>query len=494
MLWPRKSTNAGQTGEKVNVNPLVIHQGTCLDFVSAGQTGITRTIKPWIHQGNRIEISIMLRRCSCSIFVQVVVGLMLGILCGLVLPEFSTQLKPLGDGFIKLIRMLIGLIVFCVVVTGISGAGDLKKVGRIGLKSVIYFEVFTTVALLIGLIMAFSTGIGQGANIHLDQLSSAGLNELADKGQHIKSTSQFLMDVVPNSVIGAFAENNVLQVLLFSVLFGSALNLVGEAASGITRLINELSHVIFRIMGMVVRLAPVGVFGAIAFTTSTYGLDSLQHLGSLVGLFYLTCLGFVALIMGAVMRLSGLRIMPLLKYLREELLIVMGTASSDAVLPQVMRKLEHLGIGSSTVGLVIPTGYSFNLDGFSIYLTLAIVFLANATGTPLSMTDLITILLVSLITSKGAHGIPGSALVILAATLTAIPAIPVVGLVLVLAVDWFMGIGRALTNLIGNCVATVAIARWERDIDIQRANKVLEGQQGYTFQPKKATSPAHQEF
>ncbi|MCH4897665.1 MULTISPECIES: C4-dicarboxylate transporter DctA [Pseudomonas] len=432
----------------------------------------------------------MLRWCSRSIFLQVVLGLVLGIVCGLTLPEYSAQLKPLGDGFIKLIKMLIGLIVFCVVVSGISGAGDLKKVGRIGLKSVIYFEVLTTIALVIGLVFAFTTGIGSGANIHLEQLSAADMGDIAERGQHMHTTTQFLMDLIPTSVLGAFADNNILQVLLFSVLFGSALNLVGEAASGISRLINELSHVIFRIMGMIVRLAPIGVFGAIAFTTSKYGLDSLQHLGSLVGLFYLTCIAFVALILGLVMRLSGLRMWPLLKYLREELLIVMGTASSDAVLPQIMRKLEHLGIGSSTVGLVIPTGYSFNLDGFSIYLTLAIVFIANATGTPLAMTDLLTILLVSLITSKGAHGIPGSALVILAATLTAIPAIPVVGLVLVLAVDWFMGIGRALTNLIGNCVATVAIARWEKDIDVQRANKVLNGEQGYNFQPRKTVAQA----
>jgi Na+/serine symporter len=293
----------------------------------------------------------MLRWCSRSIFLQVVIGLMLGIVCGLALPEFSSQLKPLGDGFIKLIKMLIGLIVFCVVVSGISGAGDLKKVGRIGLKSVIYFEVLTTVALVIGLIMAFSTGIGTGANIHLEQLSSAGLNELADKGQHIRGTSQFLMELIPNSVFGAFADNNVLQVLLFSVLFGSALNLVGEAASGISRLINELSHVIFRIMGMIVRLAPIGVFGAIAFTTSTYGLDSLQHLGSLVGLFYLTCFAFVGLVLGLVMRLSGLRMLPLLKYLREELLIVMGTASSDAVLRAVAVELpvDVLGLLNITV-------------------------------------------------------------------------------------------------------------------------------------------------
>ncbi|KQB54843.1 C4-dicarboxylate ABC transporter [Pseudomonas endophytica] len=427
----------------------------------------------------------MIRWCSRSIFFQVVLGLLLGAACGLMLPEYSAHLKPLGDGFIKLIKMLIGLIVFCVVVSGISGAGDLKKVGRIGLKSVIYFEILTTIALVVGLIFAFSTGIGTGANIHLDQLPNSGVSDIAQRSEHMHTTAQFLMDLIPTSVVGAFADNNILQVLLFSVLFGSALNLVGEAASGIARLIDELSHVIFRIMGMIVRLAPIGVFGAIAFTTSTYGLDSLQHLGSLVALFYLTCIGFVSVILGVVMRASGLRLWPLLKYLREELTIVLGTASSDAVLPQIMRKLEHLGIGSSTVGLVIPTGYSFNLDGFSIYLTLAIVFIANATGTPLAMTDLLTILLVSLITSKGAHGIPGSALVILAATLTAIPAIPVAGLVLVLAVDWFMGIGRALTNLIGNCVATVAIAQWEKDIDVQRANKVLAGQPGYTFRPLK---------
>ncbi len=435
----------------------------------------------------------MLKWCSRSIFLQVVIGLMLGILCGLALPEFSSQLKPLGDGFIKLIKMLIGVIVFCVVVSGISGAGDLKKVGRIGLKSVLYFEVLTTIALVIGLIVAYGTGLGNGANIHLEQLSVADMGDLAERTKQIHGASTFLMDLIPTSVIGAFADNNILQVLLFAVLFGSALNLVGESASGISRLISELSHVIFRIMGMIVRLAPIGVFGAIAFTTSKYGVQSLQHLGSLVALFYLTCSAFVLLILGGVMRASGLKILPFLKYLREELLIVLGTASSDAVLPQVMRKLEHMGIGSSTVGLVIPTGYSFNLDGFSIYLTLAIVFIANATGTPLAFTDLLTILLVSLITSKGAHGIPGSALVILAATLTAVPAIPVVGLVLVLAVDWFMGIGRALTNLIGNCVATVAIARWERDIDVKRANNVLASKQGFVFQPKKSATPVHQQ-
>lgn len=430
----------------------------------------------------------MLKWCSRSIFLQVVIGLVIGILCGIGFPEFSAQLKPLGDGFIKLIKMLIALIVFCVVVSGISGAGDLKKVGRIGFKAVVYFEVLTTVALLIGLLVAYGGGLGVGANIDLGQLPAGDAALYTSRTGDLHGPVDFVMGLIPASVVGAFASNDVLQVLLFSVLFGCALNQVGEAASGVARLINEMSHVIFRIMGMIVRLAPIGVFGAIAFTTSKYGVDSLRHLGGLVVVFYATCAVFVLLVLGTVLRVSGLRLWPFLGYLREELLIVLGTASSDAVLPQIMRKLEHLGIRSSTVGLVIPTGYSFNLDGFSIYLTLAIVFIAHATGTPLAMNDLITILLVSLVTSKGAHGIPGSALVILAATLAAVPAIPVVGLVLVLSVDWFMGIGRALTNLIGNCIATVAIARWEKDIDLGRARSVLAGEQGFAFKDRSGVS------
>ena len=385
--------------------------------------------------------------------------------------------------------MLIALIVFCVVVSGISGAGDLKKVGRIGFKAVVYFEVLTTVALLIGLLVAYGGGLGVGANIDLGQLPAGDAALYTSRTGDLHGPVDFVMGLIPASVIGAFASNDILQVLLFSVLFGCALNQVGEAASGVARLINEMSHVIFRIMGMIVRLAPIGVFGAIAFTTSKYGVDSLRHLGGLVVVFYATCAVFVLLVLGTVLRVAGLRLWPFLGYLREELLIVLGTASSDAVLPQIMRKLEHLGIRSSTVGLVIPTGYSFNLDGFSIYLTLAIVFIAHATGTPLAMNDLVTILLVSLVTSKGAHGIPGSALVILAATLAAVPAIPVVGLVLVLSVDWFMGIGRALTNLIGNCIATVAIARWEKDIDLGRARSVLAGEQGFAFKDRLGAKP-----
>lgn len=425
----------------------------------------------------------VLKRYSRSIFLQVVIGLLIGVVVGTFLPDHASQLKPLGDGFIQLIKMLIAPIVFCVVVSGISGAGDLKKVGRIGFKSVVYFEVLTTIALIIGLMVAYGFGLGEGANINLGDLQAGDAATYAQRTGELHGPAQFLMGLLPTSVVDAFAKNNILQVLLFSVLFGCALNLVGEPAAGVGKLINELSHVLFRIMGIIVRLAPIGVFGAIAFTTSTYGLDSLKYLGGLVGAFYLTCIGFVVVVLGAVLRVSGLGLVPFIKYLREELTIVLGTASSDSVLPQIMLKLEHMGIHGSTVGLVIPTGYSFNLDGFSIYLTLAIVFIAHATGTDLAFSDLLTILLVSLVTSKGAHGIPGSALVILAATLTAVPAIPVVGLVLVLAVDWFMGIGRALTNLIGNCIATVAIARWENDIDIERARKVISGHDGFEFTP-----------
>lgn len=436
----------------------------------------------------------LIKNCSRSIFLQVVIGLIIGVFVGVSFPDFSSHLKPLGDGFIKLIKMLIALIVFCVVVNGISGAGDLKKVGRIGLKSVIYFEILTTIALVLGLVVAYGSGLGTGANIDLNSLTSGDASAYAGSSQAIHGPVAFFMALIPSSVFSAFAGNDILQVLLFSVLFGSALNLVGEQASSVARLINEFSLILFRIMGMIVRLAPLGVFGAVAFTISRYGISSLSHLGALVLVFYVTCVLFVTLVLGTVLRLSGVRLLPFLRYFREELLIVLGTASSDAVLPQIMRKLENMGIRSSTVGLVIPTGYSFNLDGFSIYLTLAVVFIAHATGTPLAFSDLMTVLLVSLITSKGAHGIPGSALVILAATLSAVPAIPAAGLVLVLSVDWFMGIGRALTNMIGNCIATVVIARWENDIDMKNANAVLDGYHGNAREMPVAPAPRKSEM
>ncbi|HGO6125041.1 C4-dicarboxylate transporter DctA [Burkholderia cepacia] len=414
-----------------------------------------------------------------SLFGRVVVALILGIALGAFFPHFAESLRPLGDGFLKLIKMVIGPIVFCVVVSGMANAGDLKKVGRVGLKAVIYFEVVTTLALGIGLVLAWVTRPGVGMNIDLRSLDASSLASYAKNAESLKDTAGYLMKIIPETAIDAFAKGDILQILVFAVLFGSALSLLGDKAQRVNSLIEELSHVFFRIIGFIIKLAPLGVLGAIAFTTGKYGVASLKQLGYLVAVFYLSCFVFVTVVLGVVMRLAGFSVFKLIRYLREELSIVLGTASSDAVLPQVMRKLEYMGVKDSTVGLVIPTGYSFNLDGFSIYLTLAVLFIAQATNTPLSTHDLIVVLLVSLVTSKGAHGIPGSAIVILAATLSAIPAIPVLGLVLILPVDWFVGIARALTNLIGNCVATVVVAVWENDIDRARAKRVLNRELRY---------------
>ncbi|MEX3786927.1 C4-dicarboxylate transporter DctA [Paraburkholderia sp. BR14374] len=418
-----------------------------------------------------------------SLFGRVVIALVVGIVLGAVFPHFAQSLRPLGDGFLKLIKMVIGPIVFCVVVSGMAHAGDLRKVGRVGLKSVIYFEVMTTIALVIGAVLAYATRPGAGMNVNLSSLDAASLTTYTEHAKSLKDTAGFLLKIIPDTAINAFATGDILQILVFSVLFGSALSLLGKRAQRVSGLIDELSQVFFRVMGFIIKLAPLGVLGAIAFTTGTYGVESLKQLGMLVLVFYASCVVFVVLVLGAVMRLAGFSIFKLIRYLREELSIVLGTASSDAVLPQIMRKLEWMGVKDSTVGLVIPTGYSFNLDGFSIYLTLAVLFIAQATNTPLSIHDLIVVVLVSLVTSKGAHGIPGSAIVILAATLSAIPAIPVLGLVLILPVDWFVGIARALTNLIGNCVATVVVAVWENDIDKARAHRVLNRDAALRYVP-----------
>ncbi|WP_118182482.1 C4-dicarboxylate transporter DctA [Paraburkholderia phosphatilytica] len=418
-----------------------------------------------------------------SLFGRVVIALVAGIVIGAVFPHFAQSLRPLGDGFLKLIKMVIGPIVFCVVVSGMAHAGDLKKVGRVGLKAVVYFEAMTTVALVIGAVLAYATRPGAGMNVNLHSLDAASLATYTEHAKNLKDTAAFLLKIIPDTAIDAFATGDVLQILVFSVLFGAALSLLGDKAQRVNNLIDEMAQIFFKVMSFIIKLAPLGVLGAIAFTTGTYGVASLKQLGLLVIVFYASCIVFVAVVLGIVMRLTGFSIFKLIRYLREELSIVLGTASSDAVLPQVMRKLEWMGVKDSTVGLVIPTGYSFNLDGFSIYLTLAVIFIAQATNTPLSMHDLIVVVLVSLITSKGAHGIPGSAIVILAATLSAIPAIPVLGLVLILPVDWFVGIARALTNLIGNCVATVVVAVWENDIDKARARRVLNLDPALRFQP-----------
>jgi len=434
-----------------------------------------------------------MRRFVKSLFGQVVIALIVGVLIGLLSPDFAVKLKPLGDGFIKLIKMIIPVLVFCVVVHGIAGAGDLKRVGRVGVKSLIYFEVLTTVALALGLLLGYVFEPGVGMNVDVSQLDPSAMAAYASNADKLTSggTVDFLMKLIPNTVVEAFAKGDVLQVLLFAVLFGCALTLLGERGKPVSDLVDTLSMVLFKIMGIVIKLAPLGVLGAIAFTVGKYGIGSLKQLGMLVGLFYVAVILFVFVVLGLVMRISGFSLIKLLRYLREELMVVFATTSSDSVLPQIMSKLRNMGVRDSTVGLVIPTGYSFNLDAFSIYITLAAVFIAQATNTHISMADLLTILAIALVTSKGAHGVPGSAIVVLAATLHAIPAIPAIGLVLVLSVDWFMGIARALGNLIGNCVATVAIAAWEGDIDRERAHRVLNGQGGAEDESQSAVSESH---
>ena len=414
-----------------------------------------------------------------SLFVQVLIALLLGIAFGVLTPDFAISLKILSDAFLKLISMIVAPIVFCVVVHGIAGAGDLKKVGRVGVKALLYFEVMTSVALVFGIVLAFLFGPGHGMNIDTSALDPKALSTYADNAHKLQGggIGGFILNIIPTTSIDALSRNDVLQVLFFAVLFGVALALVGEKGEKVTSLIDAVSTVLFRVMGLIVRTAPLGVLGAIAYTVGKYGVGSLEQLLSLVALYYGALAAFVIIILGLVMRFAGVSIFKFLSYMREELTIVLATASSDAVLPQIMRKLERMGIKSSVVGLVIPTGYSFNLDAFSIYLTLAVVFIAQATNTPLSLGDLLLVLGVSLVTSKGAHGVPGSAIVILAATLQAVPTIPAIGLVLVLSVDWFIGMARAVGNLIGNCVATVVIAAWEGDLDRQTAEKVLGGKE-----------------
>ena len=410
-----------------------------------------------------------------SLFGQVVIALIVGILLGWQYPGVAVALKPLGDGFIKLIKMLIAPLVFGVVVHGIVGAGDLRKAGRVGLKAIIYFEVLTTIALVTGVVLAYVVRPGVGMNIDVKTLDASALSAYTSHIAQVTNEVDVLMRIIPTTVVDAFAQGDILQVLLFAILFGVGLAMLGQHGQTVTHCIEESVNVLFKVIGLIVKLAPLGVLGAVAFTVGKYGVASLEQLGMLVALYYVAAALFVLIVLGGVMWLAGFSLFKFLRYLREELLIVFGTASSDAVLPQVMRKLEAMGIKDSTVGLVIPLGYSFNLDGFSIYLSLAAVFVAQATNTHLSTGDLLMVLGAALLTSKGASGVPGSAIVVLAATLSAIPVIPAIGLVLVLSVDWFMGIARAVSNLIGNCVATVVIAVWEGDIDRDRAKQVLEG-------------------
>jgi aerobic C4-dicarboxylate transport protein len=402
-----------------------------------------------------------------SLYLQVLFAVVIGVLLGHFYPQTGADMKPLGDGFIKLIKMIIAPIIFCTVVVGIAGMEDMKKVGKTGGLALLYFEVVSTLALIVGLIIVNLVQPGAGMNVDAASLDTKGIAAYTGPGK-MQSTTEFLLAIIPTSVVDAFARGEILQVLLFSVLFGFALHKFGGRGTMVFDLIEKLSHVLFDIVGIIMKVAPIGAFGAMAFTIGKYGVGSLLSLGLLMGTFYLTCLIFIFGVLGTIARMHGFSIWKFIKYIKEELLIVLGTSSSESVLPRMMEKLENLGARKSVVGLVIPTGYSFNLDGTSIYLTMAAVFIAQATNTPMTLTQELTLLAVLLLTSKGAAGITGSGFIVLAATLSAVGTVPVAGLALILGIDRFMSEARALTNLVGNGVATLVVAKWTGDLDVKR--------------------------
>lgn len=410
-----------------------------------------------------------------SLYFQVISAIIIGVLLGYFNPETGAAMKPLGDAFIKLIKMMIAPIIFCTVVVGIAGMEDMKKVGKTGGMALLYFEVVSTLALIIGLIVVNVMQPGVGMNIDVLTLDTKGLTAFAGPGK-MQTTTEFFMAIIPSTVVDAFAKGEILQVLMFSVLFGFALHRFGGRGTMIFDFIEKFSHVLFVIVGYIMKLAPIGAFGAMAFTIGKFGVGSLLSLGYLMATFYATCLIFVFGILGTIAKIHGFSVWKFVKYIKEELLIVLGTSSSESVLPRMMAKLENLGVKKSVVGLVIPTGYSFNLDGTSIYLTMAAVFIAQATNTPMSITQQVTLLAVLLLTSKGAAGITGSGFIVLAATLSAVGGVPVAGLALILGIDRFMSEARALTNLIGNGIATIVVGKWGNDVDMLRLHQCLNNE------------------
>ena len=410
-----------------------------------------------------------------SLYFQVITAIVIGVILGHFYPQTGEAMKPLGDGFIKLIKMIIAPIIFCTVVAGIAGMEDMKKVGKTGGLALLYFEVVSTVALIVGLVIINLVHPGTGMNIDVTTLDTKGIAAFTGPGK-MTSTTDFLMNVIPTQFVDAFAKGEILQVLLIAVLFGFALHKFGGRGTMVFDFIEKFSHVLFVIVGYIMKVAPIGAFGAMAFTIGKYGVGSLVQLGQLMATFYLTCLIFVFVVLGSIARYHGFSIWKFVKYIREELLIVLGTSSSEAALPRMMEKMENLGAKKSVVGLVIPTGYSFNLDGTSIYLTMAAVFLAQATNTPMTITQQITLLLVLLLTSKGAAGVTGSGFIVLAATLSAVGHVPVAALALILGIDRFMSEARALTNLVGNGVATIVVAKWTNELDMDRLQAGLNGE------------------
>lgn len=406
-----------------------------------------------------------------TLYVQVLIGVVLGALFGYFKPAWGVELKPLGDAFVSLVKMLIGPIIFTTVVVGLAGMGELKKVGRVGLKAIVYFEIVTTLALVIGLVVA--NVFAPGAGFHADpaSLDAKAVERYAGAAKNL-TTVEFLLHIIPKTFVSAFAEGEILQVLLLAILFGLALGKMGDHGRPILNLLHEVARVFFGIVSMVTRLAPLAAAGAMAFTIGQYGIGRLAQLGQLLACVYLTCLIFVVVVLGAIARMAGFSLWKIIRYMREELLLVLGTSSSESALPGLMEKMERVGCSRPVVGIVVPSGYSFNLDGTCIYLTMAALFIAQATDRPLDLTAQLGLLAILLLTSKGAAGITGSGFIVLATTLDATKTVPVAGMALILGVDRFMSEARAITNFIGNTVATLVIAKWEGAFDATKAAEI----------------------
>lgn len=411
-----------------------------------------------------------------KLYVQVLIGIALGVALAAIDPEWGIAMKPLGDGFIKIIKMLIAPIIFCTVVTGIAHVGDIKRAGKLGLKAIVYFEIITTIALIGGLLIGNYTALGSGMHVDVGTLDASALQAFGgDHPPAAHSTVDFFMNLLPQSFFSGVVMGDLLQTLTAAILFAWALmGLKPQHREPLLASVESVAQLFFRIVEIVMQLAPIGAFGAIAYTIGKLGLGSLGELAQFVGLFFLACLGFVVVVLGPILRLiTGLSVFKLIRYLREELLIVLGTSSSETVLPRLLAKMEALGCERQVVGMVLPTGYSFNLDGSSLYFTMALMFLAHATGTTLSLGDQISVLLVLLITSKGSAGVTGSAFIVLVGTLAATQTVPVAAAAIILGIDRFMSTIRALTNVVGNCIATLVVARWEKELDMPHARKVL---------------------
>ena len=419
-----------------------------------------------------------------QLYFQVVFAIIIGVLLGYFEPEYGAAMKPFGDAFIKLIKMIIAPVIFLTIVTGIAGMTQLSTVGRVFGKAMAYFLTFSTLALIVGLIVANVFQPGAGMNIN-----PADLDQTAVKGyvakSHDMSLTGFVMDIIPKTLISPFVGDNILQVLLVAVLFGVSLAMVGDAGKPVLNFFEALTKPVFKLVNIVMKAAPIGAFGAMAFTIGKFGLGSLLNLAELVLTFYITSAIFVLVVLGAVARACGFSVFKLIRYLKEELLLVLGTSSSESALPSLMHKMEHAGCKKSVVGLVVPTGYSFNLDGNNIYMTLAALFIAQATNTDLTLGHQIALLLVAMLSSKGAAGVTGAGFITLAATLAVVPEVPVAGMALILGVDRFMSECRSLTNFIGNAVATVVVSRWEKGVDMERLNAALDGKELPALEPVK---------